>query len=336
MARSFHVAWVPVVLLAGSAGAAITIDTVRVGNPGNAADTTGYGSVGYAYNIGKYEVTAGQYCEFLNAVARTDTYGLYNTGMDYDANHNGVGCNIKRNGTPGNYTYSVASDWANRPVNYVSWGDAARFANWLHNGQRTGDQDLSTAEDGAYRLNGATSVEDLQAVRRSSGWKWAISTENEWYKAAYHKNDGVTGNYFNYSTCSDSAPRNVLETTDPGNSATYWDYYGIGTGDYTMTHPYFRTEVGEHENSASPYGTYDQGGNVYEWNEDPIYGLANVMRGGSFHYYGVDILHAASRNSCYTIAEDFDIGFRVVEVPEPVSLSLLAFGSLALIRRKRR
>ena len=29
-----------------------------------------YGSVGYAYNIGKYEVTAGQYTEFLNAVAR--------------------------------------------------------------------------------------------------------------------------------------------------------------------------------------------------------------------------------------------------------------------------
>ena len=37
------------------------------------------GSVGYNYNIGKYEVTAGQYTEFLNAVARTDTYGLYNT-----------------------------------------------------------------------------------------------------------------------------------------------------------------------------------------------------------------------------------------------------------------
>ena len=48
------------------------------------------------------------------------------------------GCKIQRSGSSGSYTYSVAADWANRPVNYVSWGDAARFANWLHNGQPTG------------------------------------------------------------------------------------------------------------------------------------------------------------------------------------------------------
>ena len=46
---------------------------MRVGNPGNTADTRyetpGYGGVDYTYNIGKYEITAGQYCEFLNAVA---------------------------------------------------------------------------------------------------------------------------------------------------------------------------------------------------------------------------------------------------------------------------
>ena len=30
--------------------------------------------------------------------------------------------------------------------------------------------------------------------------KYWIPTENEWYKAAYHKNDGVTGNYFDYPT----------------------------------------------------------------------------------------------------------------------------------------
>ena len=58
---------------------------VTVGNPGNAADTrydaTGFGSVGYVYQIGKYEVTAGQYTEFLNAVAKADPNGLYNTAM---------------------------------------------------------------------------------------------------------------------------------------------------------------------------------------------------------------------------------------------------------------
>ena len=46
-----------------------------------------------------------------------------------------------------NYTYTVAPDWASRPVNEVGWGDAARFADWLHNGQPTGMQDLTTTED---------------------------------------------------------------------------------------------------------------------------------------------------------------------------------------------
>ena len=40
------------------AHAAITIDMVTVGNPGNAADTIGYGAVSYGYQIGTYEITA--------------------------------------------------------------------------------------------------------------------------------------------------------------------------------------------------------------------------------------------------------------------------------------
>jgi len=112
--------------------------------------TTGYGGVAYAYNISKYEVTAGQYRDFLNAVDPTGTNSrfLYSSLMDSDDR----GCQITRHegstydfsgGTvevPG----SKASNWENRPVNFVSWGDAARFANWLHNGQPTGLQDATT------------------------------------------------------------------------------------------------------------------------------------------------------------------------------------------------
>ena len=65
-----------IVFFAAASVQAVTIDMVTVGNPGNAADTrydlTGFGSVGYNYQIGKYEVTAGQYTEFLNAVAKAD------------------------------------------------------------------------------------------------------------------------------------------------------------------------------------------------------------------------------------------------------------------------
>ncbi|HVZ95197.1 MAG TPA: hypothetical protein VG797_11875, partial [Phycisphaerales bacterium] len=63
-------------LAASSVLASITIPTVPIGNPGNAADpSTGslYGSVAATYNIGATEVTNAQYAAFLNAVAATDT-----------------------------------------------------------------------------------------------------------------------------------------------------------------------------------------------------------------------------------------------------------------------
>jgi hypothetical protein len=122
------------------------LETSIVGDPGNVGELSGAGaggygpdricgSVGYTYNIGKYEVTTAQYCDFLNYKAKSDPYGLYNIYMDKDVVIDYEGCNIKRSGTDGSYNYSVAADWANRPVNYVSFWDACRFANWLSNGQ---------------------------------------------------------------------------------------------------------------------------------------------------------------------------------------------------------
>jgi len=222
-----------VLLAAGAAQAAITIKTVLVGNAGNAADTTGYGAVGYSYNIGTYEVTAGQYTAFLNAVATTsDSYGLYNTDMTST-----YGCNIQRTGSLGNYSYSVDSDWANRPVNYVSFWDTCRFANWLHNGQ----QGEGTTEDGAYTLT-STGIAN-NTITRNSGWQWAVTSEDEWYNAAYY--DGTSGVYYNYPTGTNDRPSNVLGTpTDPGNNATYME----NNSSLTIYGPYYRTEVGAHEN----------------------------------------------------------------------------------------
>jgi len=333
-----------IVGLGSIAVAKVTIETVPVGNANNAADTrydaSGYGTVAYEYNSSTYEVTAGQYTEFLNNVAAVDTYGLYNTEMwSYS-----TGCKIARTGSSGNYAYSVAGDWANRPVNYVSWGDAARFANWLHNGQPTGMQDNDSTEDGAYNLSnthayyGAEGIildkagldGALLAVSRESDWKWAIPSEDEWYKAAYHKNDGVTGNYFDFPTSSDSVPSKDLIDPDPGNNVTfYYNSHAIGS-------PYYRTEVGAHENSDSPYGTFDQGGNVNEWNEGIVEGLFYSLRGGSFNTRGDTYLRAGARDSGTPANEASSIGFRVSQVPEPATLSLLALGGLAMLRRRRR
>ena len=300
---------------------------MAVGNAGNAVDTeimiddtTGYGSVGDDYHIGKFEVAAGQYTEFLNAVAATDTYGLYNTSMWSDT----YGCKIERSGEPGSYTYSVAVDWADRPVNLVSWGDSARFANWLTNGMPSGSQDLTTTEDGSYYLDGATSDAALQAVTREPDARYVIPSEDEWYKAAYHKNDGVTGNYFDYPTGSDAVPSNDLIDPDPGNNVNY-EY-----DDFTIGSPYWRTEVGEFENSTSPYEIYDMGGNVWEWNEGVI------VRGGSHSMAGEDGLQASYR--IFHLGPGFEdglLGFRIAEVPEPATLGMLTLGGLALLRRRK-
>lgn len=125
-----------------------------VGDEGNQADSTGYGAVDYQYLIGTYEVTIGQYTAFLNAVAQSDPYSLYNTSMALNLNVAG----ISRTGSPGSYTYSViapagvtpagAERPADRPITYVSWFDAARFANWMHNGQGSG-----STETGAYTIS---------------------------------------------------------------------------------------------------------------------------------------------------------------------------------------
>jgi formylglycine-generating enzyme required for sulfatase activity len=308
----------------GSVASAVNIDTVYVGNVGNVPDTeimtdgtTGYGAVDYEYNIGKYEVTAGQYTEFLNAVAATDTYGLYDLIMAYG--YRGRGCRIQRTGSDGSYSYSIAPERANHPVNYVNWGDAARFANWLHNGQPTGTQNASTTEDGAYHLNGARGNEALMAVSRKSDWKWAITNEDEWYKAAYHKNDGVTGNYFDYPTGSD--------TIDTGEANYNFNRNQSTRGAITVgAYPY-----------PSCYGTFDQGGNVWEWTESASGLSRRVLRGGSVHddHY---FLLASYRygNEYYPSHHDSTFGFRVSKVPEPATLGMLALGGLAMIRRRRR
>ncbi|MHC4697242.1 MAG: formylglycine-generating enzyme family protein [Planctomycetota bacterium] len=285
--------------------AQVVIDTVRVGDLGNADDTggDGYGGVDYVYDIGTFEVTAGQYTEFLNAVAATDTYGVYTEKMDLDVYPGDKGCNIKRSGSSGSYTYSVAPDWANHPVNCVSWGDAARFANWLHNGQADGD-----TETGSYMLNGAMSNAELLGITREAGASWVIPSEDEWYKAAYY--DGGRDRYYDYPTGTNTRPSNVLSNPapDPGNNANYYH------GGYTIGSPYWRTEVGDFENSDSPYATFDQGGNVWEWNEAVI-ASSRGLRGGSFCMCN-SYLEAEYRNYSVPAYEGAYVGFRVAFLPE--------------------
>ena len=179
--------------LSTPASAQVTFDWATVGNAGNAADplnsasVPGIGSVANDYRIAKHEVSNEQYAEFLNAVAATDSNALYNTFMG--SNPRG---GITQSGVSGSFTYSVRANMGNKPVNFVSFLDAMRFVNWLHNGQQTGAQDANTTESGVYTIN------DGLSETRAVDARFFIPTENEWYKAAYHQLSAQGGDADDY------------------------------------------------------------------------------------------------------------------------------------------
>ena len=289
---------------ASVASAQITIPTVPIGNPGNSQDPTGgYGWVAYTYNIGTTEVTNAQYAAFLNAKAASDPNNLYNTEMA------GSFGGIARSGSSGSYTYSTVGGRANHPVTFVSFWDAARFANWLHNGQGSGD-----TETGAYTLTaGGISA---NTVTRNAGWQWAVTSQSEWYKAAYYQPANAGGdidNYWLYPTSS-----NTVNTSQAN--------YNLVIGDTTPVGSY----------AANYSGTFDMGGNAWEWTEAVIPGFdpGRGVRGGSFSNVGTG-LRSNLRFSRPPRYELNDVGFRVSQVPGPSSVALLAIGGLAAARRRR-
>ena len=338
-------------LLAAPARAGITYQQVTVGNAGNTNDTRdgagtfGFGAVTYDYQIGKYDVTIGQYTAFLNAVAATDTNSLYNSSMGTDLNIAG----ISRTGGSGSYSYSVIGS-ANRPITYVSWWDSARFANWMANGQPTGAQTSTTTENGAYNVNGATSGDAVtkNAVNPNTGAAptFFIPNQNEWYKAAYYSPNyggvGVPG-YYAYATQSNTAPGNVVGIL--ANQANYNNgvYSVTQSGSYSGSQNYL-TDVGAFTNSGSSYGTFDQSGNVYQWNDlDGTPGSSRGLRGGFWNYGVAFDVSSSFSNSLDPSLEGYLIGFRLaspVGVPEidPNGLSavlgLIAAG-LGLLERRR-
>ncbi|MBU6222365.1 MAG: SUMF1/EgtB/PvdO family nonheme iron enzyme [Planctomycetes bacterium] len=323
--------------------AAVTFDWATVGNPGNAPDTlvmnkgpaadytTGYGSVGYTYQISKYDVTNSQYVQFLNAVDTTgsNSLRLFNTKMsDPNANPSGLAYTggIDRNlAAPSGAKYSVKTGQENAPAIWISWASGARFVNWLANGQNAG-----STEGGVYDMSVLTGNSYATPPARASGAKVFLPSEDEYYKAAYYDpTKSGTGGYWQYGTRSDTAPSSVgpAGTSNSANIGAGTDGQSGGilaatmatTGSTFSASVNYVTNVGAYASAKSYYGLYDVDGLVYNWTEATRLSFGNqlpIYRGGSWRY-NEGGSGAAYRN-VYTGAGATSYawyGFRVASLP---------------------
>jgi formylglycine-generating enzyme required for sulfatase activity len=126
---------------------------VTIGNAGNAADSTGYGAVGYIYQISDHEVTIAEFQQAAGAGNGDENY--WNDG-----------------------TRTVG---AGAPAGNVTLYEAMKYCNWLTSGN---------VDNGAYHFNGGVyQSTDRPAAIATYGIIYALPTEDEWFKAAYWTGD---------------------------------------------------------------------------------------------------------------------------------------------------
>lgn len=287
------------------------IDWVEVGDPGNPARPVVQdpsGSIPYTFDIARSEVTNAQYASFLGAVAASDPNGLWSVFMQNSA----IG-GIERSGTDGSWDYTIKPGMQDKPVIYVSFWDAARFANWLHNGTPIGPQDGTTTEDGAYTITAGGVA--ANSILRNVDALYAVPVRDEWVKAGYYEDAPQT--WYESPAQSQLLMVSGAPLDDDGNTGN------CNAGQSVLY------DVGSYTLSVSPWGTFDQGGNVQEWSETISGGGSQRMWLGSSFGGSCNGTAPGSIGILVPAQELINAGFRVVRLSPTAAVPLLGPASTA-------
>ncbi len=167
--------WVSVIIMLSCCSAHAIPNFVEIGDPGNTADTSGYGGVNYTYKISRTEISI---AEFEASGAGSGNENYFNDG-----------------------TRTVGP---NAPAVNVTLYEAMKYCNWLTSGD---------VGSGAYILDNLSNPTGVTIDRKSAVEIYTsifvLPTEDEWYKAAYYTGD--QGDLWSlYATGVDDVPPRAI------------------------------------------------------------------------------------------------------------------------------
>jgi formylglycine-generating enzyme len=300
-----------------------------VGAPGNRAYdrlparlAAGRGRVDYEYRIGRFEVTTGQWMEFLNTFkARADP--VRDAWLDRPITWGAV---RDRSYTGPGVRYRLRDDLPEAgmvPLSGINWRMAARYCNWLHNDKVTSHAAIESGAYDASTFFSPTSTTWLDQRERSPGARYFIPTWDEWLKASHYdpnrvNDDGSVGGWWLQPHGTDMP----LVYGPPASMG------GTGQANAGFILPGFGESyipLGSYSDVRSPWGLLDVAGAADEWTES-VYRVNDIdyrmidgsSSGGSAG--GLDYVYGAGARLPPELGFT---SFRIASIPSPATLSVL-------------